>query len=191
MELKRAFKRLRKDVWTIISAIFILGMSLVAIFAYTLSLDKTQFANQVHLSFHSQPPGFSCKILIIPGDKSEEKKSFFCGNLNSNEEIPLREVHWHNEGLTFKRYGNAINYFEEKTFDQFPPDTTRKKVEEKYIKEKRFILGTDKYGRDLLSRLIIGSRISISIGFIAVIISLLIGVFLGSLAGFFGGLMID
>ena len=48
-------------------------------------------------------------------------------------------------------------------------------------------MGTDKYGRDMLSRLIIGSRISLSVGFIAVFISLLIGIFLGTLAGFYGG----
>ena len=48
-------------------------------------------------------------------------------------------------------------------------------------------MGTDKYGRDLLSRLIIGSRISLCIGLVAVFISLIIGVFLGALAGFFGG----
>ncbi len=187
MELKRTFKRLKKDVWAMSSAIFISGISLIAIFAYSLSSDKTQFANQMHLSIHSQPPGFSCKVLIIPSVKSEGNISFFFGDRNISEEIPIKEIHWHNKGFTFKRHGNATNYFEEKLFNQFPPGTTRKEVEAKYLKEKYFILGTDKYGRDLLSRLIIGSRISISIGFIAVIISLLIGVFLGSLAGFFGG----
>ena len=43
------------------------------------------------------------------------------------------------------------------------------------------------YGRDLLSRLIIGTRISLSIGFIAVFISLIIGIILGGLGGYFGG----
>lgn len=56
--------------------------------------------------------------------------------------------------------------------------------------EKRFyLLGTDKAGRDILSRLLFGARISLSIGFIAVLISLFVGVFLGALAGFFGGLL--
>lgn len=50
-----------------------------------------------------------------------------------------------------------------------------------------YLLGTDRLGRDLLSRLIYGTRISMSIGLIGVFISLCLGVTLGSLAGFYGG----
>lgn len=49
------------------------------------------------------------------------------------------------------------------------------------------LLGTDGLGRDLLSRIIYGSRISLSIGLIAVGISVFLGVILGSIAGFYGG----
>ena len=48
-------------------------------------------------------------------------------------------------------------------------------------------LGTDRYGRDLLSRLMAGSAISLSVGAGAVLISLLLGLFLGGLAGYLGG----
>ncbi len=66
-------------------------------------------------------------------------------------------------------------------------DVLKKQVLAENIIYKTFILGTDRYGRDVLSQLIIGSRVSISVGFISVAISLLIGIFLGAIAGYFGG----
>ncbi len=187
MEFKRAFKRFKKDVWALASAAYILGVSLVALFAYPFAPDKTQYGNQMHLSIHSQAPGFSCSLLTIPREQSRSDKSFFFGNLNTGEEIPIQEIRWSENGLSFKRFGNATDYFEDLSFDLFPPGTGRQEIETKYLKKKSFLLGTDKYGRDLLSRLLIGSRVSISIGFVAVFISLIIGITLGSLAGFFGG----
>ncbi len=49
------------------------------------------------------------------------------------------------------------------------------------------LLGTDEQGRDLLARMIHGSRVSIFIGFIAVTIYVAIGIIVGSIAGFYGG----
>ncbi len=60
-------------------------------------------------------------------------------------------------------------------------------IEKNYIVTRKFILGTDRLGRDLLSRMLIGTRVSLSVGFIAVIISLIIGLLLGSMAGYFRG----
>ncbi|MEF2072732.1 ABC transporter permease [Consotaella aegiceratis] len=53
--------------------------------------------------------------------------------------------------------------------------------------QRIFLLGTDKLGRDLLTRLIYGTRVSMSIGLFGVTLSLIIGVVLGSLSGFYGG----
>lgn len=50
-----------------------------------------------------------------------------------------------------------------------------------------YLLGSDKLGRDLLTRLIYGTRVSMSIGIIGVCISLTLGVVLGSISGFYGG----
>ncbi|MCT4639546.1 MAG: ABC transporter permease [Bacteroidales bacterium] len=55
------------------------------------------------------------------------------------------------------------------------------------IVEESFLLGTDRYGRDMLSRLLIGTRVSLSVGFISVAISLIFGIFLGAIAGYYRG----
>jgi peptide/nickel transport system permease protein len=60
-------------------------------------------------------------------------------------------------------------------------------VKAKHISSRKFYLGTDAYGRDILSRLLYGVRVSISVGFVAVLISLTIGITLGSIAGYYRG----
>ena len=52
---------------------------------------------------------------------------------------------------------------------------------------KKHLLGTDELGRDLLSRIIWGSRVSLKVGFVAVGIAIMIGIVIGSIAGFYGG----
>jgi len=58
-------------------------------------------------------------------------------------------------------------------------------IGKKATTKKRYLLGTDKFGRDNLSRLILGVRVSISVGLLAALISLVIGVFFGALAGYY------
>jgi peptide/nickel transport system permease protein len=63
----------------------------------------------------------------------------------------------------------------------------RKKVQEQAIFYRTYWLGTDVAGRDMLSRLLIGTRISLSVGVVSVIISVFIGILLGAIAGYFRG----
>lgn len=55
--------------------------------------------------------------------------------------------------------------------------------------ERLYLLGADRLGRDLLSRALYGSRISLSIGFLGVITSLVLGILIGGVSGYFGGLL--
>jgi peptide/nickel transport system permease protein len=63
----------------------------------------------------------------------------------------------------------------------------QKEFKENHIEKRTYYLGTDKAGRDLLSRLLFGTRISLAIGFVSLLISLIVGITLGAIAGFFGG----
>ena len=53
--------------------------------------------------------------------------------------------------------------------------------------EERFLLGTDEQGRDILSTMLYGSRLSLTIGFLAVGLQLTLGIIIGLSAGYFGG----
>jgi len=55
------------------------------------------------------------------------------------------------------------------------------------VNERRYLLGTDSLGRDILARIVYGSQVSIAIGIVGTLTAVLIGVFVGSLSGFVGG----
>jgi len=87
--------------------------------------------------------------------------------------------------------GNSEFY----TFDEgkkiISIEELQKIVEKENIINKTYYLGTDKYGRDLLSRLMAGTWISLSVGFISVFISLIIGITMGAVGGYFRGWVDD
>jgi ABC-type dipeptide/oligopeptide/nickel transport system permease subunit len=60
-----------------------------------------------------------------------------------------------------------------------------------YTDKKTFRLGTDVFGRDMFSRLLLGTRVSLSVGLISVFISLVVGISLGLLAGYYRGRVDD
>ncbi len=89
------------------------------------------------------------------------------------------------------KQGNSYAYFDAQNEAKTADTEGVRKLVASQIVDKKFYLGTDNFGRDILSRLILGVRISLLVGLIAVIISLTIGILLGALAGYFGGRVDD
>ena len=85
----------------------------------------------------------------------------------------------------------AIFYDIEEKEQQIAVEDLKQKIEKEKIIERTYLLGTDKFGRDVLSRITIGVRVSLSVGIVSVIISLVIGILLGALAGYFRGKVDD
>ncbi|WGD33594.1 ABC transporter permease [Olleya sp. YS] len=182
-----ALQKFKKNFWGVFSLVFIGVVGLISVFAYVFAPDASQYANQMHVSIHSKSPGFSVDMLTIPSqiknDQSFLDKVFF-GNKNTDTEIPISNYSIIGNQLTYTEYASDGLEGVTKTINA---DFINKNSAKQYIKEVTFHLGTDKYGRDLLSRLLVGARISFFIGFVAVFISLVIGIFMGSLAGYYGG----
>ncbi len=174
-------KVLNPKYYSVLSVIAIFIISIIGIlsaFGYCIAPDSTENANQMHITLPNKPMGYRVDFIQIPIPDTPRKtllSSAFTGKKIHYEEIPITNFTIKNNLI--KSYTTFLG--EQKKIE--------KKLSREAIKHKTFYLGTDKYGRDFLSRIIVGARISFFAGFMAVFISLLIGVPLGAIAGYFGG----
>nr|WP_105983054.1 ABC transporter permease [Nonlabens agnitus] len=185
----KTLQKLRSSFWGVLSLSIILAFIAIALFAYVIAPDSSRYANQMHISIHSQPPGFTADFIQLPAqNQSTSLTDFWNGHDASTTEIPYEALERKPDGIYYRPYdvdGQQQPF--QKLESPVAKEMSLSRFRESYTTQKTFILGTDKYGRDLLSRMIIGARVSISIGFVAVLISLLIGIPLGAIAGFYGG----
>ncbi len=94
---------------------------------------------------------------------------------------------------SYKLMGDSLIQFTDihRHVHSIPLHEIKMMVEKEHIIRRRFILGTDRFGRDVLSQLMIGTRVSLSVGFISVFISVFLGISLGGIAGYFRGWIDD
>jgi len=206
-----AWKRFRKNYLAMFFLAYLIILALFAFFAYFYIPDKTAHANQQYLELAKMRPGSTVEMLKIPKKQEIPKTGIFqqllYGKENPYRFLPIYDYSFVADSIRIERYTSFQPNMGEITaihLSEILPDYTfasflsnediikmQKEIKEKHIITKRFILGTDRFGRDMLSRLMLGARVSLMVGFIAVFISIVIGISLGSIAAYFGGWVDD
>ena len=156
---------------------------IVAIFAYFIAPDPSPYSNRIILEIGGEKPGYKQSFLKVKKEKLVQKPGFFKRLISGKEDL-----YYYLPIITYKKVNDSITvqkFIDEELSEPQVYATTQ--VADQPVITQKFLLGTDKYGRDILSRLIVGVRVSLSVGLITVILSLTIGLLLGSMAGYYRG----
>ena len=182
------------------SLLFIFTCFFISVFTFFIIPDKTANANTMNLNIQSMKPGFSVQILTVPDFENKSFNSYFFGLENPIEQYPINQYSFTQDSINFTLYNKFDKVFEKKSlhlskfYNKIHNNALnnvhliKDKISNDYIINQNFLFGTDLYGRDLFSRVLLGTRVSLSIGLMAVLISTLIGIFFGSIGGYFGGI---
>lgn len=178
-------RKLKRNITAVISFAIIVVSFLLAVFAYIIAPDHSPNANFQIPEIQGKPPGYKQTFLKIPTDvkKSESwLKQAVSGKPAPFQLVPVTA--WQKQSSGYR----VVHYIDEDTTDILFFNTSQLPSQKSFtVIKKTFLLGTDTFGRDILSRLLIGLRISLAVGFIAAFVSLIIGAALGSAAGYYGG----
>jgi len=180
--------RFKKNKPALGGLIFILTLILMGILGYLITPDQTPMANTMHLQLSNKKPGRSFQFFVISKNTGVQKVNFLEKMLYGQEtgfkSIPITGYQILGNKLHINEY---LGDDEQAVETIYPINTDPATYISQHIYKQTFLLGTDGYGRDMFSRLVLGIRVSLSVGLLAVIISMSIGVSLGAAAGYFGG----
>ena len=180
-------KRLFKNKSAVIGLILIFLSMLLALTGYFVAPDHSPNANRIIPEIGSKKPGFASLFLKVKRDQTSIASSFLEQLLKGKEDefifIPITQYTLKTDSIIYQKFVDE-NVTERKSI-------LKSLTDEDPVVSSTFYLGTDKFGRDILSRLIIGTRVSLGVGLVAVIISITIGVLLGAVAGYFRGWVDD
>jgi peptide/nickel transport system permease protein len=180
---QNAWKRLKKNKGAMAALVLIFVAIFIAIFAYFLGTDGTPNADRQIVEIMASKPGRSQTFLKVNKAKKISSTGFFQQLLFGKEEafslVPI---------ISYKEIKDSVEV--QKLVDEGIYERqvySKQGLPNDYITSKTFWLGTDTFGRDILSRLLVGIRVSLAVGLVTVLIALFIGIILGASAGYYGG----
>lgn len=203
---QRAWKVFKRNKSAVAGLAVIVITTMVAILGYLIMPDSSPDANDMTLQLSIKQPGSSFKMLALRKPEQIDTVGIFAkmlfGQKSFYRDVPITGYSFKQDSIIVSQYIGDEDKPEKKAFNIYEVVTGKKppanipweniyalkeQLLAKQIIHKTYLLGTDIYGRDMLSRLLLGTRISLSVGLMSVIISMLLGITVGAIAGYFGG----
>ena len=206
-------KRLLRNKGAFFGLLVIGASVIVAIVAYLIAPDPSPDANRIIVEIGGRKPGFRQLFLLVRKQEQPARVTFFHRLLDGREDnydyLPINSYSvqgdsviaekFVDEGVSERRswllaqlvgpWGAVTTTAGAGSGGPAPRIQPGGAFQSVVVptKTQTFWLGTDKYGRDILSRLLVGVRVSLAVGMVTVLLSLSVGVLLGALAGYFRG----
>jgi len=178
------WQRFKKERQGMIALGYIVFVVLIAILGYLITPDSTPFCNHQQLEIALQKPGFTVTLLELKPDQDVPHVNFLrkmlFGQPAEYKTVPIESLQDNGDSVT-------VQLFQQKYYENY----AKSDLSQRMVKKQRFLLGTDRYGRDVLSQLMIGARVSLAVGFLSIFIALVIGILIGATAGYFRGWVDD
>ena len=182
---------------------FIALCTLIAILGYWVLPDNSPNANHGFVQIQKERPGLRVLLLRQPlpdsarfGVASDNLlTTWLRGREPAVQETPIGGYQFAGDSIILKPLGEhsaeagRLRRLALSTVVGHPGSRAelQRLVRDEHLVNRSYVLGTDKAGRDELSRLLLGTRISLGIGLVAVLISVVLGMAVGAVAGYFGG----
>ncbi len=202
---QRTWKTFKHNKSAMAGLVFIIIIVLVAVLGYLIMPDSTPDANNMAIQLSLKKPGSKFMFLNIRKPEPVDTVGIFTkiisGQASFYRQVPITGYYFAKDSIYINQYIGDEDKPEKKAYSivevatgQKQASTSiknlsalKKQIVAKQITRETFWFGTDIYGRDMLSRLLLGTRVSLSVGLMSVLISMLLGVSIGAIAGYFGG----